>query len=336
MLDNIVFEIYQKYKRKYSDITTIPFAEISSSPPKYFIWYCHEFEQKLNATVYAGFTSQTVYIYKQVEDAKMKLEITVEIPYERRNEYIDFIYEINNVISADGLCSLFVNNNPYELCSYLSIEDAIASSEKINAIIAKYKVVKNQDKGLRELFRDLGVRCFNNLTFAPRESREEITARVSSMYFFASKQAIEKAGYGSMKEKRKKLFISYCHRDKEFVYKITDMLSDRGAALWIDKQDIDVGENILARVLSGIDESNLSIMFFSQATVVSDFAKLELENIMSYMVKHKIKWYPVKLDDVDVDDILACLSNYKYYDFNSNPQVDELLDDILKHIEKNS
>ena len=50
------------------------------------------------------------------------------------------------------------------------------------------------------------------------------------------------------------------------------------------------------------------------------------------MVKKKMNWYIVKLDNVNPDDILPSLSDYKYYDFNNNKNINELIYSINKKI----
>ena len=50
------------------------------------------------------------------------------------------------------------------------------------------------------------------------------------------------------------------------------------------------------------------------------------------MIKKKMNWYIVKLDDVNPDDILPSLSDYKYYDFNINNDINNLCKDISKQV----
>lgn len=54
---------------------------------------------------------------------------------------------------------------------------------------------------------------------------------------------------------------------------------------------------------------------------------------MAEMIKKEMGWYIVKIDDVNVDEILPSLSNYKYFDLTLQ-SADELIEDIIKCIEK--
>jgi hypothetical protein len=132
----------------------------------------------------------------------------------------------------------------------------------------------------------------------------------------------------------KKVFIAYCHNDENIVFKITDKLKINGVNLWIDKNNIENGENILESILNGIDGSNLAVMFLSKATVNSEYFKLELNRIMFETVQNHMSWFLVKLDDVDVCDIMPLLNNYRYYDFSEENDIDNLSAEIINRINR--
>ncbi len=52
---------------------------------------------------------------------------------------------------------------------------------------------------------------------------------------------------------------------------------------------------------------------------------------MSALTNKKIGWYIVKIDDVDVNNIMPSLGDYKYYDL-SNGNKTELIKDIINAI----
>lgn len=131
---------------------------------------------------------------------------------------------------------------------------------------------------------------------------------------------------------RKKVFISYCHANKELVHRIVSQLRQGGVNLWIDEQDISVGEHILEAVLSGIQESDLAILFLSQDTLKSHFAQYEIKNVMQEIVYQNKTWYIIKMDDVEPKNIFPGLQQFKYYDLQSNPNDSDLVADILKKI----
>lgn len=227
---------------------------------------------------------------------------------------------------------LFVNNNPYELSAYLVIETNENVSE-IEELIKKYNLDEISSKGFDELFNEMGLyRKYNSTYFFSNMEYNLLKELFQSCFLFESKASLIKKGFSDKTIERKKIFISYCHKNKEIVYRIIEQLRLQGINYWIDEKDIDVGENILAAILSGISESDFAVLFISKATLESNFSSLELQSIMSAMVKKKMNWYIVKLDDVNPDYILPSLSDYKYYDFSSNNDINNLCQDISKRV----
>ena len=133
--------------------------------------------------------------------------------------------------------------------------------------------------------------------------------------------------------REKKVFISYCHKDKEVVNAITDCMEEQGMNLWIDKKSIDYGENLSAAIAGGIAECDLAVLFLSTGYSDSLYAKFELQNIVCNMIQEKMHWFIVKLDQVDVQTILPVLCNYKYYDFSIEKSISDLTTEIQKILE---
>lgn len=334
MLGEKINILYKKYHKIYSDITIIPFNDISDEPAKYFMWYTYEIQKSFaDYIVFAEYISKYIILYKE-NMFMAKYKVTINIPYNKRDEYISVVFELNKCVSTDGVCMLFVNNNPYEMSSYLCIEDNMNNCSKIEAIINNAGLVKDNSIGLHELILELQNRRYNAHCFGFETEYELFKAEFQQMYFFASEKDLAEKGYSLNRHlKKNKVFISYCHANKTMVYDIVDKLENSGLNLWIDKKNIDVGNNILSSIFAGIKESNFSILFLSKATIDSNYSKLELENIMAEMIKKEMGWYIVKIDDVNVDEILPSLSNYKYFDLTLQ-SADELIEDIIKCIEK--
>lgn len=322
-------ELYNRYDKKNSSLISIPFSAISDEPLKFYKWYAALFQIELNVKAFADVDSKQIIIYK---GTKMKYYATILIPYENREAYIDAVNEINQIVSSNGCIILFVCNIPYNLVSYLSIEAKQNEGQLIENIIKKYDLRKEPSLGLHELFMEFCNRKFNMANIPPSCSKEDITQMFSDAYFFCSKSDLTKKGYNfNTHIRRKKVFISYCHANKELVYEITEALEYSGIDLWIDKKDISVGSHLLESILAGIEESDFAILFLSNATLSSNYGQLELKTIMSALTNKKKGWYIVKIDDVDVNNIMPSLGDYKYYDL-SNGNKTELIKDIINAI----
>ncbi len=58
-----------------------------------------------------------------------------------------------------------------------------------------------------------------------------------------------------------RLFVSYSRTDAEVVQSICAALVARGISIWIDQNEIQGGEDILARINSGLEESKIFVAF---------------------------------------------------------------------------
>ena len=66
------------------------------------------------------------------------LKINFVIPYGKREDYIEFIEEINNNVKPDEVVFMFVNNIPYVLECILYVE--VENPDIVRNIAKKYKV----------------------------------------------------------------------------------------------------------------------------------------------------------------------------------------------------
>lgn len=262
----------------------------------------------------------------------MKYKYTVKIPYGNRSEYFSFIEKIDSVLSEDGLLSLYVDNNPYNLKSYLIIESDDQAQE-IEQVINEFKVEMDFEKGFIELLKETAERKWN--FFLIPKNLPNLSRVCDGYYFFPEIKFLESNGYHEeISVKRKNVFISYSSRDKNIVHSITDEMERTGMNIWIDKKQIDFGENILESVHNAIAESDLAIIFISNNTKLSNFAFHELSAIWKSIIYKNKSWFIVKLDDVSPENIGFGLSDYLYYDFSVNSNIEELLNAINKKLSK--
>lgn len=334
---NELLNIVNKYSNgRLNDYIVLPFCEfpIIDNSQREYEWYSLQLKSNLTFIehVFVNYPSQAICIKRN--ENRMLLKWTVEIPYGERSKYIDFVDEINRAVSQEGSVNLFVCNNPYSLCSYLNFEDIPENGDKINSILKKYKRENMTEKGLEELIKEIGLgRKFDLKQIPPFADRIFIHYMFSIAFTFSELDVLKEKGYDhTIDLQRKKIFISYCHADKSLVYKITDKLENYGINLWIDKKSIDYGENIARSISSGIKESDLAILFLSCSMKSSNFSQFELENIMTSMIKKAMGWFMIKLDNVNVDDIMPSIGNYLYYDFYENQDIDKLVQTIIDRI----
>lgn len=312
-------EVYKQYRGIRNCKLLVFFAEM----------WC--MEHKLNfdnvdLNYVVCYNTDIIIIYKE---NNMEGKFAIEIPYDRRSEYIDIIRQINDMVSCDGLVALAVNNTPYNLKSCLIVEDD-KQPEKIAAFIQQNNLRINQEKGLREFLVEAGNRMWSMQNIFPGADNAMIKMQMDMLYNFKEKSELEQVGYIFEESRKAKVFISYSHKDEDIVLQIYNRMKLAGMNIWIDLYAIDVGEIIPQKMLDGIKESDFAVLFLSKDYKESMFAKTELQHLLGAVFLEQKKWYPVKLDDVNVDDIQSGMGNYKYYDFSQNADIDALVYDMKK------
>ena len=264
----------------------------------------------------------------------MSCKYTIEIPYSKHDDHVETVYEINSLVDENGCVCMFVDNNPYHLKAYLCVECEFEEKDKIEQILKRTELKTDNQFSLEELLSETQYRGYNTHTLLANMSKEDITNVFRRLFIFASEEELMQKGYSDKRHFfRPKIFISYCHKNKSIVLNIIDDLKSAGLDFWLDETSIDVGDNILSSIMNGIEQSDFAILFLSKATVESNYSQMELNNIMAKMINKKMGWYVVKLDDVDVEQILPCLSNYKYFDMTTKSEEDLKLD-IISQVEK--
>lgn len=145
----------------------------------------------------------------------MEAEFLIEIPYGCRSKYKGTILKINSMVGQSGLVTLAVNNNPYALESVLLIRTD-ENVEEIKEEIRQAGLKIRNDKGLKEIIMEMGLDCIMNF-----------------LYAYEEKDNLVKKGYTEEQFFRKRLFVSYSHKD-EIVLQIIDKLRTAGINTWIE------------------------------------------------------------------------------------------------------
>lgn len=123
---------------------------------------------------------------------------------------------------------------------------------------------------------------------------------------------------------KKKMFISYSHEDASKVKKFTFLLSLHGFDLWIDEKSIANGENYTTRILEGIHDSDIYLIFLSEAALKSPWVGAEIDFALREKIeKGRLLVVPVLLEDVEIP---VPLSNIDYVDarFSMQKAIEEL------------
>lgn len=123
---------------------------------------------------------------------------------------------------------------------------------------------------------------------------------------------------------KKKMFISYSHEDSSKVKKFAFLLSLHGFDLWMDEKSLASGDNYTTKILSGIHDSDIYLVFLSQASLKSTWVSAEIDFALREKIERgRLAIIPVLLEDVDIP---VSLSNIDYLDarFSIQKAVEEL------------
>lgn len=273
--------------------------------------------------------SNMIIVFRRLQ---MIAQFLIDIPYDSRSKYKNTIFKLNNMVGKNGLVTLAVNNNPYALESVLLIETN-ENIEEIKEEIKQAGLKSRNDKGLNEIIMEMGNRRWVTMDIPSCETETGIEMLMNCLYVYEEKDNLIKKGFTEKQFFRKRLFVSYSHKD-EIVLQIIDKLRTAGINIWIDIYDIEIGEPIVRRMMEGLFECDVAVFFLSHNFAKSQMTKGELNNYFEEAFTGKKKWFPVKLDDVDVNEILPGLSRYKYFDFKEIQDIDALVADIKKVMDK--
>ncbi len=113
-----------------------------------------------------------------------------------------------------------------------------------------------------------------------------------------------------------KVFISYCHADKEFVDKLAINLVKSNIPIWLDRWELKVGDSITQKIQEVLSESDYLLMVFSKQSIESDWVKREMTaGLLREIEEKRAIILPVLLEDCK----LPLFVRDKFYaDFRSN------------------
>jgi len=108
-----------------------------------------------------------------------------------------------------------------------------------------------------------------------------------------------------------KIFISYSHKDMEFVEKLYRALRGLPFDILWDEQEIQVGDDIKKKTDEMLENSDYLLFVTSENSTKSDWASIEIEKAL----KMKKKILPIVIDDSQPPEIIKQIL---YADFTSS------------------
>ncbi len=99
---------------------------------------------------------------------------------------------------------------------------------------------------------------------------------------------------------KRKVFISHNSMDKPFVHRLTKDLREHGVDLWLDENEIGVGDSLIDLIQSAIQDAKFFIVILSNNSMKSKWVKKELNSALSLEIESgKSFVLPVVIDDCE-------------------------------------
>ena len=126
----------------------------------------------------------------------------------------------------------------------------------------------------------------------------------------------------------KSIFISYSHKDKEFVSKLASDLWLYGIQSWVDVREIQVGDSLVKKISEGINDADHVLVILSAASVSSKWIQFEIQAAFTKdPAGAKRVLIPAVIEKVEIP---AFLRHIKYVDFTES--YEQGLNEIVRAI----
>ncbi len=115
------------------------------------------------------------------------------------------------------------------------------------------------------------------------------------------------------------IFISYTHRDKEFVRRLARDLRQLGVDVWHDEVTVQLGDLLKEKIREGIAKADYVAIVLSRKSARSDWVRFELgEALKRRSEGHALSLLPIIIDDCELpeglrDTIVADFSDPRLY-----------------------
>jgi formylglycine-generating enzyme required for sulfatase activity len=123
-----------------------------------------------------------------------------------------------------------------------------------------------------------------------------------------------------------RLFVSYSRKDEKFARRLATALSNIGADVWIDIEDIPAGMNWSKAIQQGLDSGQVLLLILSPESMASD----NVANEWQYYFDHGKPVIPILYKPARVH---FQLNRLQYIDFHTQ-QFDEAFDQLLEELER--
>jgi hypothetical protein len=112
------------------------------------------------------------------------------------------------------------------------------------------------------------------------------------------------------------IFISYSHKDKDFVDKLAQQLVIYHVRVWLDRWELNIGDSLLSKVQAAISGASALLVILSKASVSSPWCEKEINSgLLRELEERRVLVLPVLVEDCVVPIFLR---DKLYADFRTD------------------
>ena len=123
------------------------------------------------------------------------------------------------------------------------------------------------------------------------------------------------------------VFLSYSSKDKSFTQRLATMFKENGVNVWMDDTNLRVGDSLIHKLGSAINQTDYVVVILSQDSVKSAWVQKELTLAMQKEIsEEKFKVVPILKETCDIPTFLR---DKIYADFTSETSFDAQFSRLL-------
>ncbi|EOQ90720.1 TIR domain protein [Leptospira yanagawae serovar Saopaulo str. Sao Paulo = ATCC 700523] len=126
------------------------------------------------------------------------------------------------------------------------------------------------------------------------------------------------------------VFLSHNSIDRPFVRMLAERLSNDGILVWLDEAEINIGDSLIERISSGIEEMDFVAAIISQNSITSPWVQKEISLAMNKEIKgKKVAVLPILIDN---SKLPASIADKLYADFTDPTKFDDSYQNLIRAI----
>ncbi|MBD1995231.1 toll/interleukin-1 receptor domain-containing protein [Leptolyngbya sp. FACHB-541] len=132
-----------------------------------------------------------------------------------------------------------------------------------------------------------------------------------------------------VRDKQYDCFISHFSGDKPFAKRLSQDLEMRGLYVWVDENEIDIGDSLSDKIQDGLGSSYSFAIILSNESISRPWVKEELRAAYALRLAGESKILPILYKECDIPILLK---DYRYADFRSEGRYHEEIPTLERSI----